>query len=42
MPTTARHFVEVIRDPKMLETDMVVELKIKPATLSVTHPLRKA
>ena len=37
-----RQFVEEIHEPKIVETDMVVDLNIKSATLSVTHPLRKA
>ena len=38
----SRQFLEVIHEPKIVETDMVVDLNIKSATLSVTHPLRKA
>ena len=33
----SRQFVEVIHEPKIVETDMVVDLNIKSTTLSVAH-----
>ena len=33
----SRQFVEVIHEPKIVETDMVVDLNIKSTALSVAH-----